>query len=182
MTVHILISLLILFLFLWILNRLTINYPQEQTQWFPLSLMALFLLPMSFRFIIPISHFVFEATSNNVLWFRILYGFMWLIAGYFLWGYKRKGVNLKHILPYILLWAVMGFWYYLGVSLSNYEPGLQTPVLSDSGFYIAQWLSVHLIFICLFYLSFFSSDYYKSKIRTITSFMLLMLYLILSLS
>jgi hypothetical protein len=80
------------------------------------------------------------------------------------------------------MWAVMGFWYYLGVSLSNYEPGLQTPILADSGFYIAQWISVHLVFICLFYLLFFSSDYYKSKTRTMLSFMLLVLYLILSIS
>jgi hypothetical protein len=182
MTVHILISLLTLLLLIWILNKLTINYPQEHTRWFPLSLIALFLLPMSFRFIIPISHFIFEVTSDNILWFKILYGFMWLLAGYFLWRYKTKGVNLKHTFPYVFMWAVMGFWYYLGMSLSGYEPGIQTPTLSDSGLYIAQWISVHIVFICLFFLLFFSSDYYKSKARTITSFMLLALYLFLSIS
>ena len=68
------------------------------------------------------------------------------------------------------------------MTLSRYEIGLEEPALTDSGSYIADWISVNLALVSLFFLLFFSSDYYKSKVRIVVSFLLLAIYLLLVVS
>lgn len=183
MTSHIIISLVTLLGLLWILIRLT-NLSQSKTQirWFPLTIMVLFVLPISFRYLLPLSHFVFENASDNVTWFAFIFVPLWIMTGYFLWRYKSRYGNSKSLIVYGMLWVILGFWCYLGMTLSRYERGLEEPALTDSGFYIAEWISVNLAQIGLFFLLFFGSEYHKSKIRIVVSFLLLALYLLLVIS
>ena len=183
MTSHILISLITLLGFLWLLIRLTtLSQSKTQIRWFPLAFMAFFILPISARFLIPLSHFVYETASDKVTWFAFIFVPLWILAGYFLWRYKSRYGNSKSLIAYGLIWVVLGFWCYLGMTLSRYEIGLEEPALTDSGFYIADWISVNLALVSLFFLLFFSPDYYKSKVRIAISFLLLAVYLLLVVS
>lgn len=183
MTSHILISLFTLLGLLWLLIRLTtLSQSKTQIRWFPPALMVLFILPISFRYLIPLSHFVFETASDNVAWFAFVFVPLWILAGYFLWRYKSRYGNSKSLIVYGMLWSILGFWCYLGMTLSRYELGLEEPALTDSGFYIADWVSVNLALIGLFFLLFFGSEYYKSKVRIVVSFLLFAIYLLLVVS
>jgi len=72
MTSHILISLIALLGLLWLLIRLaTLSQSKTQIRWFPLVFMAFFILPISARFLVPLSHFVYETASDNVTWVQL---------------------------------------------------------------------------------------------------------------
>jgi hypothetical protein len=179
MTSHIFITLFTLLGLLWLLIRLTtLSQSKTQIRWYPLAFMVLFLLPIGFSFLIPLSHFVYETTSDNVTWFALVFIPLWILAGYFLWRYKSRYGNSKSLIAYGMIWSILGFWCYLGMTLSRYEHGLEEPALTDSVFYIADWISVNLALIGLFFLLFFSPDYYKSKVRIVVSFLLFAVYLL----
>ncbi len=183
MTSHILISLIALLGFLWLLVRLaTLSQSQTQIRWFPLVFMTFFILPISARFLIPLSHFVYETASDNVTWFAFVFVPLWILAGYFLWRYKSRYGNSKSLIAYGVIWIVLGIWCYLTMTLSRYEIGLEEPALTDSVFYIVDWVSVNLALISLFFLLFFSPDYYKSKVRIVVSSLLFLIYLFLVVS
>jgi hypothetical protein len=178
MTSHIFITLFTLLGLLWILIRLaTLDPSKTQTRWIPLVLMALFILPISLRFLVPLSHFVLETASDNVTWFAVVFVPLWVLAGYFLWRYKSRYGNSKSLIAYGVIWIALGFWCYLGMALSRYEQGYEEPALTDSVFYIAEWVSVNLSLISVFFLLFFSPDYYKSKARIVVSSLLFVTYL-----
>ena len=178
MTSHIFISIFALLGLLWVLIRLaTLDQSKTQIRWLPLVLMVLFILPISLRFLVPLSHFVFETASDNVTWFALVFVPLWILAGYFLWQYKSRYSNSKPLLAYGVIWIILGFWCYLGMALSRYEQGYEEPALTDSIFYIAEWVSVNLSLLSLFFLLFFSPDYYKGKARIVVSGLLFVIYL-----
>jgi len=107
---------------------------------------------------------------------------LWILAGYFLWRYKSRYGNSKSLIAYGVTWIVLGFWCYLGMALSRYEIGLEEPALTDSVFYIADWVSVNLALVSLFFLLFFSPDFYKSKVRIVVSSLLFLIYVFLVVS
>jgi hypothetical protein len=183
MTSHILISLIALLGLLWLLIRLaTLSQSKTQIRWFPLVFMAFFILPISARFLVPLSHFVYETASDNVTWFAFVFVPLWILAGYFLWRYKSRYGNSKSLIAYGVMWIVLGFWCYLSMTISRYEIGLEEPALTDSVFYIADWVSVNLALVSLFFLLFFSPDFYKSKVRIVVSSLLFLIYLFLVVS
>jgi|GEM_PF-6046054 len=178
MTSHIFISIFALLGLLWVLIRLaTLDPSKTQIRWLALVLMALFILPISARYLLPLSHFVFETASDNVTWFAIVFVPLWILAGYFLWRTKSRYGTSKSLIAYGVIWIVLGFWCYLGMALSRYEQGYEEPALTDSVFYIAEWVSVNLSLLSLFFLLFFSPDYYKSKARIVVSVFLFVTYL-----
>lgn len=178
MTVHILVSLLILLFLAWRLRKLAAaRHPAARVGWVPLAWMILLLLPLSFGPIVPISHFVFEAASENVLWFDLVYGSLWFLTGYFLWQYGTRCVHLGPLIPYAIMWSILGFWGLLGATLSEHEPAGRTPTLMDAPIYVAHWMSVQFALLCLFWLLLFSPERFPSRTRTIVGGFLFAIYL-----
>lgn len=173
MTGHILVTLLALASLCWLLWRLTkASETQLAVSWFPLAAAAFVLLPQSFGEFIPISHFVPPAATDNVLWIGIIYGGLWLLTGRFLWLYKTTRHRTDFFI-YGVLWGIMGFWYVLGLTLSQYEPGRKTPHAGDAGIYMAHWGTVLVAELCLFLLLFRSSAHSRSWKRMTVSLGLL---------
>lgn len=177
MTLHIFVSLVTLGLLWWNLYSLTISIrSQRPASWLPLAGMLPLLIVMSYGPFVPLSHFVFEFSSDNVLWYSIVYGLLWLLTGYFLWRYKKAGTRWTLFGVYSVLWAIMGFWYFLGLTLSRYEPGVATPGVMDAPIYIVHWASIHLTIIVTLSLLFFSSQHRHRWVRTTISIILLTVY------
>ena len=179
MTVHIVISLVFIALFIWSLQRLTTSSdPRSPSPWGLTWAMNLLALPVSFAPIVPLSHFVFEATSDNVLWFAIIFVPLWILSGLLLWKYNKiKSHKLAPSFAYTIIWCVLCFWGCLGVMLSQYEPGTKTPGLADAPIYIAHWISIQIVMLCLFYMLLIHARHYRSIKHMIFITLLFMAYI-----
>ena len=183
MTVHIFVSLVTLGLFCWNLFSLSKNiHSQKPVSWLLLAAMLPLMILMTYGPFVPLSHFIFEAFSGNILWYGILYALIWLLTGFFLWRYKSMGGNKVFFIFFSALWAIMAFWYYLGISLSKFEPGAATPGVLDAPIYIAHWMSVHLATLFALSLLYFSPEYRKSRMRTIIFWILFAVYILFTLT
>ncbi|MCI0498053.1 MAG: hypothetical protein L0Y36_00025 [Planctomycetales bacterium] len=181
MTVHLAVSLLTLALLCGTLRALARSgEPAPRVSWLPLAAMIPPLLPMSFGPIVPISHYVFEATSDNITWYAVTGVALWGLTGFFLWRYAKRRPGLANLLALGLLWGIMGFWYGLGVTLSRHEGGRKTPDVTDAGLYLAHWASVHLTLLCVFLLLALSRAYRGRWLRFIVTGLLFVPYFVLA--
>lgn len=154
MTVHLGVSFVALGLLCWILRGLArSDGTPARLSWVPLAFAILVVLPLGFGPIVPITHFVFEFSSNNITWYVILGAALWAVAGFFFWRcVQQRRLPTGSLTVLGVIWTIMAFWYVLGVRLSQKEPGVRTPQVTDSPIYIAHWASAHLALLALFFL------------------------------
>lgn len=180
MTVHLFVSFVALVVLCWVLWRLSAADETQALSWPLLALAFAGILPLGFGPIIPISHFVFAATSDNITWYVVLGAAVWAASGFYLWRCVRRRHGKTATLAALgAFWVTMAFWYWLGVRLSQYEPGVRTPAVTDSPIYLAHWASVHLVLVGLLTLLFTRSVHRWGWLRAVVTGCLLVLYLIL---
>lgn len=136
MTVHVAITLLVLLALLGASRAPEAASSGRQGWLFGSGL--LLLLPLGFAPIVPISHYVFEATSDHMAWFAIVFSLLWSCTA---WCWLRRAEARGVKLGVSALLATMAFWGALGVFVSHYEHGA-TPSVTDSPIYVAHWLSI----------------------------------------
>lgn len=100
--------------------------------------MLLLLFPLGFGPVVPISHYVFESTSDRTAWFFIVCTLLWSGTA---WSWLRRNAPLGTKLAVSALLATVAFWGVLGVLVSHHEHGA-TPNVTDSPVYVAHWLSI----------------------------------------
>lgn len=163
MTFHIAITLLVLMLLLCsLLGMVRSNTPKALPPFGLTIAIALLLLPMSYSFVVPLSHFVFEATSDNILWFKVVFIMLWTVSGITWWKQAAKHRQLLASFAYATIYSILGFWGYLGVTLSQYEFS-PTPEVISAPVYVAHWGSVQLVVLCLLFLLLIRTEATRSK-------------------
>jgi hypothetical protein len=157
MTAHSIISLMIIFCTSYIL------YQQNKwfIRWFPWiarTLSLLSMIPYLIGGLVVVSHFTFEATTDNLIRYGIVYIILclWLCYQFFHGYNKNKYLSIIMIIMNIIL--IM--WWYLGITLHHYEwdhsfypywPA-PTPQLYEQTRSIIQWISnILLIWLYIVY-------------------------------
>ena len=134
MTFHIAITLLVLLLFLFSLLSMVRSKAKVPPPFGLTVAIALILILASFPFVVLLSHFVFEATSDDIRFdfrFKIVFSVIWLATGVVLWQYATKQRQIIASFAYTTIYSLLGFWGYLGVVLSQYEFAPTHPNLND---------------------------------------------------
>lgn len=107
-----------------------------------IAIACLAALPLTFGPVVPIAHFIFEATSRPLLWG--VYTFAALILGALASRLATQWKNGTHShLQVPFAGVVLSQTILLGsaIWLSDYEQGQPTPELRDAPIYVGNWLA-----------------------------------------
>lgn len=125
-----------------------------------------------------IAHFLFEMSSDNLLWYTILYPLLWLSSAYYLIRLMVEENRDKQHYGYafVLPWLVFGLWFLFGITQSAYEAGIATPSFNDSFYLFSYWLSVQLFVLACLLILILSRLKEKAWFSFLVSIALLLLY------
>lgn len=136
---------------------------------------------MSYPFVVPLSHFVFEVTSDNILWFKVVFILLWATSGIAWWQYATKHRQVLASFAYATIYSLLGFWGYLGATLSQYEFA-PTPEVTSAPVYVAHWGSVQLVVLCLLFLLLIRAEATRSRWPMGAMMLLIPTYLLVAFS
>jgi len=106
------------------------------------ALACLAALPLTFGPIVPISHFIFEATGRSML--LVLQSIVILLVVAIAWRLARRwkvDANAGFRMPFVGALISSVIWLGSSIWLSDYEQGIPTPGVWDRPIYMLDWLS-----------------------------------------
>lgn len=176
MTTHIILTIIASLIFIAIVK----NIYKNNVYYFPWKMICIIIfiiLPLSFSGITVISHYLFEISSNNLIWYNILYIIILSIIWYNL--YKLRTIyrkeNLFDYTIIILNFFILILWYFFAITQSKYE-SWPTPIITDSIEIIIYWISIQIFIIWFLILLIHFGIKSKNKISITITWLIIFLY------